>query len=703
MIFYIPRHKTTFRTFIEHFVDQYCQKKMVKLIDELNETKIGRHNDGTIYLLDEVYDTELIRRNINRGKIFAVVIQTEVRGVPSNIFLRSDVDFICLRKIYRSPEQIGKICAKLKRVLDMNFTERTSNATLASGTSALQFTSQDIPWEMSFSNQPPLSENSPIEIKGYTSWRNDDLSKYVLNLEESEFLVVWGFEEENVKELVSFFRENKSFQEANADEERYMVFIHSNADVDSYQVVVFLYRGGQTSGSLPFTGSEFKKVVILCGKHVDHGSRETITVLHAALSRSTFSVLLLCHQESLSKMKSLLSLSTVDQIFEKLRTTDTLGRGLITYLDNRQQDVLEAFRRLIVSRNERQFNSLQQFISECREPGYVWLFDYVESMLLTCFPWAEEIVNMLNNFMRWRPSTDDFSRNIFKHESYLLVKNSANSEEVLEKVDPQLRSTELNFEKMEIPNLKVIAFNAVCWKQKALLKEITQFLKTKIPRDEDFFVDLSQYAISRENLEVAESVLSSIPSSESNIRKVLVKSATFITADMFDKILNESVQLTEIPAQTFLLQRLPDFPFQTWTHQLESTASHEVFERVLNFLPPSVSFSSTSFLDDLGMNILMWAVCNTSIVGMILKRALEQDDFETLLRQKDVNGWSLLRHACYVDNLKVANFLIVEKSFPWSNDMDLGNTTLLEYVETMDQKMTENFTADHSEGLLTFT
>ena len=261
------------------------------------------------------------------------------------------------------------------------------------------------------------------------------------------------------------------------------------------------------------------------------------------------------------------------------------------------------------------------------------------------------------------------------------MKNSTNSEEILEKVDPKLRSMELNFEKMDIPNLKVIAFNAVCWNQKALLTEITQFLKAQNPRDEEFFVDFLLYAISRENLEITKSVLSSIPSSESSIRKALIKSASFITADMFDIILMESVQLTEIPAETLLSQRLPDFPFQTLTHQLASTASSEVFERVLNFFPQRVSFSSASFLDDLGKIILMWAVSDVSVVKMILQRAQQQDDLDTLLLQKDIDGWSCLRHA----------FFIGEYSFPCRRDVDLGNMTLLEYVETMDTTFIKEF------------
>ena len=49
-----------------------------------------------------------------------------------------------------------------------------------------------------------------------------------------------------------------------------------------------------SSDSLPFTGSEFEKVFILCGKDADSESRESLSVFYSALSRATKSALVLC-------------------------------------------------------------------------------------------------------------------------------------------------------------------------------------------------------------------------------------------------------------------------------------------------------------------------------------------------------------------------------------------------------------------------
>ena len=112
-----------------------------------------------------------------------------------------------------------------------------------------------------------------------------------------------------------------------------------------------------SSDSLSFTGSEFERVAIIFGENTDWTSRETISVLYTALSRAKQKALLLCHED---EMRSLLSLSPVDQIFKKLRSSENLGE-LLFELEN-QNDLLEFFQFIIVSKNFSQFNALKAFI-----------------------------------------------------------------------------------------------------------------------------------------------------------------------------------------------------------------------------------------------------------------------------------------------------------------------------------------------------
>ena len=73
--------------------------------------------------------------------------------------------------------------------------------------------------------------------------------------------------------------------------------------------------------SLSFRGSEIGRVAIVASEVTDWASRETISVLYTALSRAKQKAMLMWHDD---EMRSLLSLSPVDQIFNKLRSSDKL-------------------------------------------------------------------------------------------------------------------------------------------------------------------------------------------------------------------------------------------------------------------------------------------------------------------------------------------------------------------------------------------
>ena len=117
IIFFIPTHKITFRKYIESFVRENCETEWVQIVTEKDENSIGPKCTDAIFLFDEIYDTDFITRNLNRGKIYAVVIPGEKMSFKSNIFLipRPDVQIFYFRKIYRTPANLSRCCAKLKR------------------------------------------------------------------------------------------------------------------------------------------------------------------------------------------------------------------------------------------------------------------------------------------------------------------------------------------------------------------------------------------------------------------------------------------------------------------------------------------------------------------------------------------------------------------------------------------------------------
>ena len=212
VVFYIPSHKTTLINRTTGFVDEFCRVGWVKMITELEEAEIGRNTDTSVYLPDEVYDTNTIERNINRGRIYAVLIVTDQLSFSFNLFSRPDVEVIYFRKIYRCPEQISRRCSKIKRLLDQENVESNCCTLDKSYIRCL-------PLEMSYSNRPPLSENSSIVVRSYASLddfdlleliRNDKISKLNSDDKTSRLVVTWDVEQEKVGTLIRLITKHEN-------------------------------------------------------------------------------------------------------------------------------------------------------------------------------------------------------------------------------------------------------------------------------------------------------------------------------------------------------------------------------------------------------------------------------------------------------------------------------------------------------------
>ena len=116
-------------------------------------------------------------------------------------------------------------------------------------------------------------------------------------------------------------------------------------------------------------------------------------------------------------------------------------------------------------------------------------------------------------------------------------------------------------------------------------------------------------------------------------------------------------------------QKLSEEPFRTLMHELAFTANAQGFAKVLTYLPKEkFKFSSPNLQDDLGRNVLMWAVANIENTQLVLERAKNQGDLAMLLFQKVSNYRRCLIYACMADNIEVVRLFIEVYSFNWKND-----------------------------------
>ena len=199
VVFSIPYHKKTFKNDIVSFVEQFCAREWVEILLGFDEEKVCRNTGSTVYLFDEVYDTNFISRILDRGNVFAVVIPGEKMLFESEIFRlpRSDLKLIYFRKIYRTPVDISNCCVKLKRLLD----KKLVKANILKD----HFTHQYIPWEMSFSTSKPLREGNSIELRSYQSLQMEDLRSCI---GKSDLIVTLNFEREKMEKLSLTFDTN---------------------------------------------------------------------------------------------------------------------------------------------------------------------------------------------------------------------------------------------------------------------------------------------------------------------------------------------------------------------------------------------------------------------------------------------------------------------------------------------------------------
>ena len=238
VVFSIPYHKKTFKNDILFFIKQFCVREWVEIVLGFDEERVCRNTGSTVYLFDEIYDTNFLSRILARGKIYAVVIPGEKMTFDLKCFHlpRSDLELIYFRKIYRTPAEISRCCVKLKRLLDGEKYER-KNLVKAN---SLDYNSihQNIPWELSFSNSVPLRGGNAIEIKTYRSLQMEDLKS---SIGKSDLIVSLNFEKKKIEEMDVLFDKNTVFHENTKDaKQNDKTSVQRSGDVDAEIIVLIV-------------------------------------------------------------------------------------------------------------------------------------------------------------------------------------------------------------------------------------------------------------------------------------------------------------------------------------------------------------------------------------------------------------------------------------------------------------------------------
>ena len=115
--------------------------------------------------------------------------------------------------------------------------------------------------------------------------------------------------------------------------------------------VINLRKATLTVNDLSYTGSEFQKVFLVLGDGIDPFSESCLILLYNTISRSTRKVFIFCKESHHKQIKSLLTFSDTDIIFDKLRQGDNIGEKSLSQLFLDRKEKLEAMKRLLVSRN----------------------------------------------------------------------------------------------------------------------------------------------------------------------------------------------------------------------------------------------------------------------------------------------------------------------------------------------------------------
>ena len=661
VVFFIPQHKRELRQDIEGFVRQNCVSEWVQLkpLHSLDTTLLNTEN---VYLIDEFYGSgpELTRKLIfSRATFYIATISTQSKHGMLQSGFSQDVKIMYFRRLYRSSSQISSVCAKLRRLMDK---KKNAEAYM------------DIPWAMSFHNGPPMKQKNSIQISSYSD--QDGIAEAVSELNfpdltKNTLLVCW-----KTANIVA-----KMIELQHPHYSMYNIAVE-NISVDD----------------LDFTGIEYRNVIVVLGEKTELHSENTRLLLYNSMTRATEHVAVICCQEIQPEMQSLLSLSSnTDIIFEKLRSGDNFGSELFSGVTD-PVDRMEMMKRIVATKNESQFNIL-------RERGFFGRgsFSEEEKQLVYC-------MQIMKNSPRKFQALVDF---------YLLEKKVSIPESptlgdlgpIIKLFEP-LRFNMLyeNYEKQQSgPRIQVKRHPE---QEEIMSSLLSRFHPTDIRYNLNDWIsrltkgsidEVSQVTSLFDSRKVQRIILSFLDLASRNGKIEMLRSGVLL---LRRRIIDHELMLRFVDIHESFTQKLDDG--STLIHKYAHGATQDCFKVILDRLPEHlVKFSDESLQDNFGQNPLMTAIGNTGSFFLITERAKKQGDLKKLLAHKDKFGWTCLRWACRVDNLKVVKTLIenADMLMDWSSDLDaqgrtlihllseVGHTHVLRYLLTLDRKQEEPFKA----------
>ena len=327
-------------------------------------------------LIDEIYeDFDLIQLlnqtaqiTQNSGQLFCAVINCSNFNMGRqyhNFRLPSTypeeiscdkvwVNRVYLRKLYRNPMQISKLCTKIRRQLD--------------NTSYMSRDVASLPWAMSIDNGLDVCRRK--QSISFVSRQNFNF----MNEESLEGKSIAMVEVEGKEESIKF--------SLNAQVDLFQIDNVENAD----------------NVSLEFTGAEFDVVYISFPKigHDIKRFEKVKLILYNAMSRSTDSVTVLFHENDWALNDQLEKYTGMDFVLDKLSKSK-----LLTEIDLEQIDTplkaLQAIKTVILNKNLRQFKTVIPVIGKFKDADFYYC---AQNLLGFCFTWCEKgnILEMLRLF-----------------------------------------------------------------------------------------------------------------------------------------------------------------------------------------------------------------------------------------------------------------------------------------------------------------
>ena len=269
-------------------------------------------------------------------------------------FSKFDRKRVYMRKLYRNPLQISKLCTKLRRQLDYN--------------SDMSGDISSVPWAMSIDNG--------LEVHSKTQ------SIRFVSHQKFNFKNEGNLDGKNIAIIKIEIGENFIDQFPNVPVHLFQIDKLENAD----------------AAELEFTGVEFDTVYISFGIIGDdlNRSKKVELILYNAVSRSTDFVIVLFHEKDWELFEQLKNYGRMDVVLDNLNNCKRLSEIELEKIDSRLR-LLQAIKAVIVIKDLPQFRTLLPLIAKFNDATF---YQSIQNLLASCFTWCKKgnILEMLRLF-----------------------------------------------------------------------------------------------------------------------------------------------------------------------------------------------------------------------------------------------------------------------------------------------------------------